>query len=220
MKTYDPDQWSRRDHYRWYRNLDFPYLGITAPVDVTELLHARKETGEPLFAGMLHRIMGAVNRVGALRQRIRVEDGQDVVVEHELVHPGFTVSGGEGLFNFAMTDFTADRARFCQAVTEASDEKRDATSLTPFEGQRDDLIFCSCLPWVDFTHVTHPVPLQRVDSIPRIAWGRIVRESSGEDLRAHCAVNIQAHHAVVDGAHVGAFFEHLAKDPKAHQVAG
>jgi len=209
MKTYDPEQWVRRDHYRWYRGLGFPYLGITAPVDVTELLRARQETGEPLFAGMLHRIMDAANRVPALRQRIRVEDGRDVVVEHEIVHPGFTVSGSEGLFNFAMTDFTADRPAFCEAVAAASHEKRDATSLTPFEGQRDDLIFCSCLPWVDFTHVTHPVPLQRLDSVPRIAWGRIVRQGSGEDTRAHCAVNIQAHHAVVDGAHVGSFFEHL-----------
>lgn len=33
MKTHDPTQWSRRDHYRWYRGLEFPYLGITAKVD-------------------------------------------------------------------------------------------------------------------------------------------------------------------------------------------
>jgi len=205
MKTYDPDRWTRRDHYRWYRSLEFPYLGITANVDVTELVRARKERGESLFAGMLHRIMAAANRVDSLRQRIRVEDGHDVVVEHETVHPGFTVSGAEGLFNFATAEFTADRTRFAEAVGEASRAKRNATTLTPFEGQRDDLIFCSCIPWIDFTHVTHPVPLKRLDSIPRIAWGRIVQDAHG----AHCAVNIQAHHALVDGAHVGALFDNL-----------
>jgi chloramphenicol O-acetyltransferase type A len=206
MKTYDPSQWVRADHYRWYRNLEFPYLGITANVDVSDLVQARKDRAVSLFAGMLHRIMEAANRVPELRQRIHVEDGRDVVVEHEIVHPGFTVAGGDGLFNFATTDFIPDRGRFGVAVAAASRAKQDATTLTPFEGQRDDLIFCSCIPWIDFTHVTHPVALKRVDSVPRISWGRIVKQ----DGAARCSVNIQAHHAVVDGAHVGAFFEHLA----------
>jgi chloramphenicol O-acetyltransferase type A len=206
MKTYDPNAWPRRDHYRWYRDLEFPYMGVTVSVDVSELVHAHEERGEPLFAGMLHRIMAAANRVPELRQRIRVQDGQDTVVEHATVHPGFTVAGAEGLFNFAMTEYVADRAQFSTAVAAASRAKQGATALTPFEDQRDDLIFCSCLPWLDFTHVTHPVPLQRVDSVPRVAWGRIVHEAH----RDRCAVNVQAHHAVVDGAHLGAFFKHLS----------
>ncbi len=208
MKTFDPTEWSRRDHYQWYRGLEFPYLGVTANVDVSDLLRAREERGEPLFAGMLHRIMQAANRVPELRRRIRIEEDRDVVVEHETVHPGFTVEGGEGLFNFAAVELTPDRARFCEAVAEASLAKRDSTTLTPFEHERDDLIFCSCMPWIDFTHVTHPVPLKRLDSIPRIAWGRIVKDTD----QARCAVNIQAHHAIIDGAHVGAFFKHLSAE--------
>ena len=170
-------------------------------------LSTRQSSSEPLFAGMLHRIMGAANHVPELRQRIRVEDGRDTVVEHERVHPGFTVAGADGLFNFAMVEQHDDRARFCEEVAEAARRKADATTLTPFEGQRDDLLFCSCLPWLDFTHVTHPVPLQRVDTIPRIAWGRVVPDGAGH----RCAVNIQAHHALVDGAHVAGFFKQLGR---------
>jgi len=206
MKTHDPTTWARRDHYEWYRGLDFPYLGLTANVDVTRLMHLREEQGLSLFAGMLHRLIRAANGVDALRQRIRVIEGREQVVEHELIHPGFTVAGAAGLFSFAAVDFDSDRDRFAAAVEQASQEKRHATSLRPFEGTRDDLIFCSCLPWVDFTHVTHPVPTSRIDSVPRIAWGRFVTEGA----HTRCAVNIQVHHALVDGAHVGAFFEHLA----------
>ena len=203
MHRIDIPSWPRAAHYRFYRGLDFPYLGITAPVDVRALLEARARRGLSLFAGMLHRLMLAANAVPELRQRVRTGPDGDEVVEHDRVHPGFTVAGAGDLFAFAAVDLDADLPRFARAVAEASREKRDAAGLEPFEGRRDDLIFCSCVPWVAFSHVMHPVSTSHPDTVPRLAWGKI------EDGR--CAVNVQAHHALVDGRHVGRFFERLGE---------
>ena len=203
MHRIDVSTWPRQSHYRFYRGLEFPYLGITAPVDVRALVEARAQRGLPLFAGMLHRVMLAANDVPELRQRVRLGGEGEEVVEHDRVHPGFTVAGAGGLFAFAAVDLDADLPRFVQAVAAASEARRLDVGLQPFEGQRDDLIFCSCVPWVAFTHVTHPVSTSRPDTVPRIAWSRIEA--------GRCSVNLQAHHGLVDGAHVGRFFERLAE---------
>jgi chloramphenicol O-acetyltransferase type A len=203
VQRIDLTTWPRREHYRFYRGLELPYLGITAPVDVRALVEARARQGLSLFAGMLHRVVLAANAVPELRQRIRPGPDDDEVVEHALVHPGFTVAGAGGLFTFAAVTFDEDLQRFARAVADASVEKRAASGLEPFEHHRDDLVFCSCVPWVAFTHVTHPVSTSRPDSVPRLAWSRIEA--------GRCSVNLQAHHGLVDGAHVGRFFERLAE---------
>ena len=48
----------------------------------------------------------------------------------------------------------------------------------------------------------HPIPLNPADSVPRIAWGKFFEE--GELLTM--PLGVQAHHALVDGIHVGKFY--------------
>ena len=126
----------------------------------------------------------------------------DVVVEHTTVDPAFTVAVEGGLFNFASVRLTPDVHTFAADVARVSEAKRDTTELEPFEGVRDDVLFMSCVPWLAFTSLTHPVHTDRVDSVPRIAWGRMEKVHG----RVLVPVNIQVHHALVDGAHLGAFF--------------
>lgn len=53
-----------------------------------------------------------------------------------------------------------------------------------------------------FTHLTHPVPSQPGDSVPRVSWGKYFTE--GERLKM--PVHVQANHAVMDGLHLGRYF--------------
>ena len=209
----DPRRWPRRDHYAWFRRQDFPYMAVTAEVDATALVRDSRAAGVSLFAARLHRLTAAANTVPALRQRIRVEDGEDVVLEYPVVDPGFTVAAEGDLFAYATVPFTDELTAFAAAVAAQSHALRGSSALSPFEDRRDDLLFCSCLPWLRFTAVTHPVPTtSAVDSVPRIAWGRLT-EDGGRWL---CPVNVQAHHALVDGLHLGRFFAAL----EAHLQAG
>ncbi len=202
IRRIDPEHWARRDHYRWFRSLDYPYVGVTADVDATHLTHACSEVGLSLFAAFLHVLLAAANAVPELRQRIRAEEEGEVVVEHSSVYAGVTLPAGEGLFTFASVGSASGPRELATELAAHRDAAAREPSLRPFEDDRDDLVFCTCLPWVRFTQITHPMTTSRTDSVPRIAWGRIT--SAGD--RRICPVNLQAHHALVDGLHVGRFF--------------
>jgi len=204
VRTIELETWNRRDHYRWYRSYATPYLALTVEVELTGLVRGCKASGRSLFAEVMHALATAANEVAPLRQRIRVADGEDRIVEHDVVHPGFTVALPGERFGFAMTPLVADRAAFSAAVRAASTAAAAVDGLVPFDGERDDLLYLSCLPWVRFTHVEHAMR-GGDDCTPRIAWGKL-SESGG---RWTAPVNVMAHHALVDGAHLGRFFQVL-----------
>jgi chloramphenicol O-acetyltransferase type A len=70
----------------------------------------------------------------------------------------------------------------------------------------DDIIYHSVLPWLRFTSFANALPGD--DSIPRIVFGRVVREGG----RMKMPVAVEVHHALVDGADVGKFFERYAEE--------
>lgn len=205
MRRIDPTSWPRASTYLHYRSMGAPHLGITADVDVTAVLKRSKDEESSFFAVMMHMLIGAANEVPQLRQRIREEDNADIVVEHSHVDPAFTVAVDGGMFNFATVPFERDPRAFAAAVAEVSASQRGNPNLQPFEGRRDDVIYMSCLPWMHFTSISHPVHTDQPDSVPRIAWGRY----TGVGDRVHLPVNIQVHHALVDGGHLGAFYAAL-----------
>ncbi len=87
----------------------------------------------------------------------------------------------------------------------ASDHRRDrqGADLGANTGQRFDLAYLSCLPWLDFTALDNALPGPD-DCIPRFSWGKFVQNAEGS---WSCAVAVQVHHALVDGLQVGQFFE-------------
>lgn len=209
MRRIDPTTWPRAGAYRHYRPMGAPHLAITVDVDVTELVSDCKARGGSLFATMLHRLIHAANTVPELRQRIRDDDDGEHVVEHDRVDPAFTVGVDGGLFNVATVPLQDDLQAFSDHVAAQSEALRHVTELQPFDGLRDDLVYLSCLPWLRFTSLTHPVHTDRPDTVPRIAWGRFGDDGRG---RITMPVNIQAHHALVDGGHLAQFFAAL-RDP-------
>ena len=58
------------------------------------------------------------------------------------------------------------------------------------------------IPWVSFTSFIHPIHMNPVDSIPRIAWGKFFSKES----RKKMPLSVQVHHALADGFHVGRYF--------------
>ena len=70
----------------------------------------------------------------------------------------------------------------------------------------DEWIFLSCLPWLRFTAMSNPNSGPD-DCIPRISWGKFFEHDSIWLM----PVSVQVHHALVDGIHVGRFFEMLER---------
>ena len=210
MKYIDLKTWKRRKHFEMYSGLDYPYLNITANVDLSQLYPWCKEKGYSLFAAIAYITSRSANEIPELRQRIR----GDQVVEHAVIRPSYTVLTDDETFGFATIDFTTDFPAFHAAVLDVIERTKANPSIED-EAGKDDLMFLTTVTWVSFTQLTHPLPLNPPDSFPRISWGKFF-DQEGKRLMP---LSLCANHALIDGLHVGKFFagvERLLADPQGY----
>jgi chloramphenicol O-acetyltransferase type A len=200
VRRIDRERWPRREAYELFRGLGFPYFNLTADVDVGSLRDAARACGASFTVSLVYMLSRAANDVPEFRQRIRGPD----VVEHRVVHPSITVLAEDGAIRFVNLRYVEEFARFARDAAERIDRGRRAESLWS-EPDRDDSLFMTAIPWVSFTGLIHPVPLDPPSSVPRIAWGKY-RDVGG---RLAMPLNVQAHHALMDGVHIGRYFERV-----------
>jgi chloramphenicol O-acetyltransferase type A len=204
MRTIDFSNWNRRRHFETFIQFDHPHFSLCANVDITHYAAWTKQQGISRTIAIAHLLAAAANQVAELRLRIRSQAGSLIVVEHEVVHPSFVVLTPAELFSFCTVPFSADLDEFAGTAGTCIRTAQQDPRLEDEPGQ-DDLLFMTSIPWVSFTSITHPIRLNPVDSTPRIAWGKFFQE--GEHL--HMPLSIQAHHSLVDGVHVGKFFDEV-----------
>lgn len=198
MKIIQLETWERKEHYLFFKNFDYPQFNVCANLDITKWYRFIKEWNYPFYLSMIYQTMRIANQVTEFRYRIR----QTEVVEHEIVHPSFTVMTTGGLFNYCTAQYAVDLNDFLENARKQSELAQHEMGLQT-GSHRDDLIYITCLPWVSFTGMTHPIHMHPADSIPRISWGKFFEE------KGHILLpfSVQAHHALVDGAHVGRFYQ-------------
>ena len=200
MRVIDRETWARREHFAFYRVFEHPHFGLCANVDVTAFLPAVKKRGVSVTVAMVYVIARAANAVPEFRYRIRGE----AVVEHDVVHPGTTILVDDDLFTFATFDYTKDFAAFAAQAQEQIAYVQEHPSLDVDAG-RDDWLFMTPIPWVSFTSFMHPVHMQPPSSIPLFAWGKFF----GDGERLMMPLQAQAHHALMDGLHMGRFYQNV-----------
>lgn len=198
MKTIDLKTWKRRDHYNLYKNLEYPYLNITANVNISNLYNWSKSNNISLFSCIAYQTTRAANHIPELRLRIR----GDQVVEHPMVHPSFTVLTDDETFGFATIQYTPDFSVFSRNIIAGIESTKKDPSIHDEPG-RDDMVFLSTMTWVSFTQISHPLPLNPPDSFPRITWGKFFDQENQRLM----PLSLSANHALVDGLHTGKFFE-------------
>lgn len=203
MRYIDMQTWSRGEHFELYSAFDHPHFGMCADVDLTAFLPVVKRLGHSMTIAITHVLTRAANAIPQFRHRIRGAQ----VVEHEVVHPSITILTGDDLFSFCTFDYSEDYPEFVAAAAERIARVEAHPSLEDEPG-RDDLLFMTAIPWVSFTSFMHPMHLQPPDSVPRFAWGKFFED--GESLKMPLAV--QAHHALMDGLHVGRFYARVQDD--------
>ena len=191
--------WPRREHYDFFRAYGLPYFSITTEIDITRLRQDLKTRKESFTVGLVYVVARAANAIPEFKQRIR-----EGPVEYRAVHPGLTVLSEGGLFRFCYLKYVEDFCEFATEATEKIDLARRATLLGA-NPHRDDCLYMSSLPWFSLTGMVHPQPLDPLDSVPRLAWGRFRRRND----RVILPLNVQAHHALIDGRHVARLITQL-----------
>jgi chloramphenicol O-acetyltransferase type A len=206
----DTEAWSRRHLFRLFKDYDSPSFNVCADVDATSLLDFARARGLSFFIACHFLSARTANEVEPFRYRLR---GERVLV-HERVNAGAVLLLPDESFTFVYFDFVDDFGEF-HAAARASIERARAEPppLDAREG-RDDLVYHSVIPWVSFTSISHARDSRRQSGIPKITFGKY-REAGGRVLMP---VSVEVHHALMDGLHVGRYFERLEgyfRDPRA-----
>ena len=173
-------------------------MGITANVDVTNLYSAAKAKGGSPFLAFLWAAATAANSVPELRQRIVGEQ----IAEYDHCDTAHTVALPDGTFVNCRTDCRRSFEEFLVYGKQCQEEARHRHGFVQPGDDETELIFVSSTPWITFTQVIQPTPIP-ADSNVRIVFGKFF-EQNGRKLMP---VNIQCNHALVDGLHVGQFYQ-------------
>ena len=183
--------------YRFMENVDFPFYSVTVPVDVTNVKKVSKEKNISFYMAMTWIVTKAVNSIENFK--IRYRDGELYLLD--ITHPSYTYLKGEDfiIVNGNMQD---DMVKFCNDSIETAEKQTDIINN---EIEPDDLIYISCLPWFDFTHLTNERNFDKYDNIPRIAWSKY----SEENGRLMLHVSFDVNHLFIDGYHLGLLVEKI-----------
>jgi len=192
----DLETWPRAAQFHFFRTYDRPHYATTTRLDVTHLM-ARKAEGFSTYRACLYAIGAGLHAVPELRMRFR----GDQVVAHDMVTLSMTVPTDAGSFGYAYVPYLPEFAQFDGQAKALIEDVAKGGVLQANSGERDDLAYLSCMPWLDYTAINNAMPGPE-DCIPRVTWGKFV-ESAG---RWEMAMTLEVHHALVDGAQVGAYF--------------
>lgn len=200
MKYIDLNNYPRRSHFEFFRQMAYPYVGFTANVDVTNLVCFAKERQGSTFLACLWAAANGANGVPELRQRIVGEQ----IVEFDHCDTAHTVALPDKTFCNCRTDCRMGLEEFLAYGKRRQEEAKTHHGFVSTQEDETNLIFASCVPWIAFTQVIQPTPIP-ADCNPRIVFGKFIRE--GE--RTWMPLAIQANHALVDGRHLGEFYQNF-----------
>ncbi len=197
MRKIDMKTWPRRKHFEAFKSWDQPHFNMCANVDLTKLYPVVKQAGFSITTVVIYLLTRTANSITEFKYRIR----GDEVVEHDVVHPSVTVMAEGDLFSFGTHEYFQKFSEYAVKAEEKFEYYKEHPVL--FDAEHEDyLLYITSIPWVSFTSFTHP-HFYPVDSVPRFAWGKFFKE--GDLLKM--PLSVQAHHALMDGVHVGKFYE-------------
>jgi chloramphenicol O-acetyltransferase type A len=197
----DLTKWARREVFEFFRGFDKPYFNVCTQVDVSKLVATLRDQPNVSVSLAYHYLaLKAANEIEPFRYRLR--DGK--VLVHPVIHGATTVLLPNETFTFAYFDYVEDFGKFIAGAERAVQEAKAAGGFRTKDDD-DDMIHCTVLPWVSFTSFSHARNWSREDSVPKISFGKFVRE----DERTLMPISVEVHHALMDGFHVGRYLSRL-----------
>ncbi len=204
MRELDIENWNRKEHFHFFNQFDDPYFAVTVDFDVTEVYKYAQKSTISFFALYLHACMKAINSVENFKYRIK----DDKVIVHDVIHASPTISRPDNTFGCSFIYYNEDFDKFYEGFKLEKERVLSTTDLFPPEEGTDACIYCSTMPWFNFSGHKEPAFGVKKESVPKLAFGKYVNK----DDRFIMPVAIAVNHALVDGYHVGLFVEEYQKE--------
>lgn len=198
MKEIDVLNLDRKKTYEWFNSFSNPTYGVNVRIDVSNVVRYSKENNISFFILFLYLITKSMNEVKEMRMRF--VGGKPVIFES--INPAVTVMTKNEVFENVNLNYYEEFNKFYNEGKKLIDEAKNEEVLkkTSYnECNRWDYYYITCLPWLDFNSVTHPIPLDKSSlSVPRICWGKYILENN----KYMMSLNITVSHTFVDGFHL------------------
>ena len=201
MQEINIETWSRKEHFRFFSPLDFPFYSLSMTIDVSKFHAFVKNRQISFYYGFIFLCTEAMSQVEAFKYRIH--HGKVFLLD-KLV-PSFTdLKAGSDLFQITNVDMTETMFDFSLACRQAVSEQTGYFP-TPKDEERLHYIYFSSIPWIHFTSTTHEMSLNKDDSYPRITFGKY----EDKDGKLILPLSIQVNHRLIDGLHIAQFLKLL-----------
>lgn len=194
----DLENWNRKATFHFFRNYDDPFFNITANLDVTGLYDYCKKQSLSYSLACLYFSLKTANELEAFR--LRLFNGE--VVVFDTIHAGTTILHDDDTFSFAYFDMQPDIETFISEGRQKIETQKQSKKLKPRDKDLD-MIHYSTIPWISFTGIKHARRFGPMDTIPKIVFGKIFEENG----RRKMPLSVEVNHAMMDGLHVGRYFE-------------
>lgn len=203
MKEFIIENWSRKGVYELFRNLDFPFYHVSFRIDVTALKRFTKEHDLSFYYSLTYLVTKAANSVENFR--LRFFDGKIYDVGNMAPSLAFLKPGNEAfqIVNCCLTSSIEEFTPKLKSLVSCQEAFIGGDDVPDYQ-----LLYISCLPWMDVISSSSERHLNPDDAIPRITWGKYVEDSEG---RLTLGMSVDVNHKVVDGIHIGKFYETLQK---------
>ena len=198
----DLDTWPRRSVFEFYLPFDKPYFNVCLQLDVTRLItELKKREKTSLWLTYHYLALKAANEIEPFRYRLR----QGKVLVHDVINGGTTFMLPNETFTLLYFDYAAPVSKFMEGATKEVDQILNGDWAFRPKHEDDARIHCTTLPWIAFTSFSHARRWGREDSVPKISFGKFIKEKD----RTLMPFSVEVHHSLMDGLHVGRYIARI-----------
>lgn len=194
------EKWNRKTTFEFFRNFENPFFNLTAPLDATNLYHFCKKNKLSFALASLFYSIQTANEIPEFRLRLL----DNKLVQFDKIHATQTILNDDETFSFCYFEFIDDIFEFNELGKKAV-EKYKKLKTFDVESDRLDLVYYSVIPWIAFTSFKNATRLDFSQTVPRIVFGKLFEEN-GKMKLPH---SVEVHHSMMDGIHVGKYFNRL-----------
>lgn len=201
MKTLlDIENWSRKEHFLFFKQFEEPFFGLTVEIDCTKAYATAKQLGTSFFVNYLHKTLVAVNTIESFRYRIL----DDAIYIYDTINVSATIMRDDNTFGFSLIEYSPDFEVFAANTFQEIERIQNTPGLFTKEFPNDNLIHFSAVPWINFSSLSHARSYTFPDSCPKISFGKMMIANDGKRTMS---MSIHAHHGLMDGFHVSQFID-------------
>lgn len=205
MKEIDIYSWDREKVYSWFKSFSNSTYSCNVVMDVTKLLKYTRSKKESFFIDFLYIILKRLNSIDEMRMRLV----NDKAVIYDDINPAFTVMTKTGTFENVRHKNCKDFLDFYKICSEKIEKAKNQSYIENEDYNPQncyDEYYITCVPWVNFTQFTHPIPDDLSSQcIPRICFGKYTENSGKYEL----TLNITVSHIFVDGYPLSRAFNNI-----------